>query len=165
MKNNIKKTTYDILLEIVAIAALLGSFYPLLFYNTIDSDVLIPVHYNFLGEADSWGGRSALWHMPLLGLTLYIGLSILQKYPEIYNYPCKVTKKNVNYIYRMGVRLVMHFKVLGLLLLAYINNSSYAAVIGKNFGQSNYVIIFFIMGLLFLGVFFIFKMIFYKPKG
>jgi len=113
MENHQKKPVYvyNKMLEIIAVVMLLGIFYPLLFYNTIDRNVLIPVHYNFFGEVDRWGGRFALWFLPLIGLAFYIGFSILQKYPKTSNYPSKVTEQNARYLHRMGVQLIRHIKV------------------------------------------------------
>ncbi|MCL2510617.1 MAG: DUF1648 domain-containing protein [Bacteroidales bacterium] len=99
MKNHQSKTTYDKIVEVVAVAALLCAFYPLLFYNSIDSNALFPTHYNFAGEVDGWGDRTSLWIMPLIALVFYVGLSIVQKYPKIMNYPCKITEQNVDYHY------------------------------------------------------------------
>jgi hypothetical protein len=164
MENHQKKTAYDRILEIVAIAALLGSFYPLLFYNTIDPNALFPIHYNFAGEPDNWGGRSSLWVMPLIGLAFYIGMSILQKYPKIYNYPRKVTKKNANYLYRMGVQLIRHLKACFLLILAYSNIDMYIEAIGKNSNIAPIVYAVLIAVMFLPIVIYTVKMRRYKPK-
>ena len=132
MKDHQKKTIYDKILEVVAAAALLWAFYPLFFYNNIDSNAVFPTHYNIAGEVDGWGDRSSLLIMPLITLVLYIGFSILQKYPKIYNYPCKVTEQNANYLYRMGVQLMRHVKVYITILFAYSSNDMYSGAISES---------------------------------
>ena len=164
MKNYQKRTPYYKILEVVAIAASLWAFYPLLFYNSIDNNALVPIHYNFFGEVNGWDGRFFLWVLPLVGLAFYIGLSILQRFPKIYNYPCKVTEENEDYIYRMGVQLVRHIKVLMALLFAYLNNASYAIAIGKGVGLNNFIIMPLMAGLLLLVIVYSIKMIRYNRK-
>jgi multisubunit Na+/H+ antiporter MnhG subunit len=153
MENYPQKNIYDKILEVAAIAALLWMFYPLIFYSSIDSNALIPVHFNFAGEADGWGGRSVLWIVPLIGLTLYIGLSILQiglsilqKHLQKCNDPCKVTGKKANYL-RMGMRLakmgwqfISLLKVLCIFMFAYLSNNIYSVAIGKAAGPNMLIV-------------------------
>jgi len=164
MENYLKKTTYDKILEVVAIAALLVGFYPLLYYSSIDSNAVLPTHYNIIGEIDGWGNRSALWTMALIGLTFYIGLSVLQKYPQIYNYPCKVTEQNAHYLYRLGVQLIRQMKVLLVLIFSYANNSIYRVAIGKTIGPDGFVVSVFLLLMLSLLTIYIVKMMQYKSK-
>lgn len=46
----------------------------------------IPIHFNMKGEPDGWGGKWIVWIPLLIALILWIGLSILEKYPHTYNY-------------------------------------------------------------------------------
>jgi hypothetical protein len=164
MENHRKKTAYDKILEVVAIALLLGSFYPLLFYNSIDSNTLVPIHGNFFGEVDRWGDRSNLWIIPLIGLGLYILMSISQKYPTIINYPCKITEKNANYIYRMGVQLVRHIKVFITLTFTYISNIFYRMAIGKDAKLNMFIVYMLFAGIFLLVIIYTIKMRRYKPN-
>jgi len=162
MENHRKKTTYDKILEIVAVAALLVSFCPLLLYHTIHPDDVFPTHYNIAGEIDGWGGRSSLWLIPLIGLAFYIGLSILQKYPKIYNYPCKVTEQNANYLYRMGVQLMRHVKACFMIILAYANNDMYMGAINKNSGPIGILYAILMAGMFVPVIIYAIKMVRYK---
>ena len=158
MKNPQKRTTYDWILEIVSVLALLWSFYPLLFYGRLSDETLIPIHYNLAGEIDGWGGRYFLWIIPLIALVFYIGLSVFEKYYKRSNYPYKVTEENANHLYRQRVRLSRHLKVFSLLIFAYLNNSSYAIAVGKGAGLSKFIMIFLMAGLFLSLIFFYLKM-------
>ena len=151
MVNPQKRTIYDWVLEIISLLALLWSFFPLLFYDRLGNDVLIPIHYNLAGEIDGWGGRHFLWIIPLIALVFYIGLSLFEKFYKRANYPLKVTERNANYLYRQRVRLSRHLKVFSLLIFAYLNNSSYAIAVNKGSGLNKFVMI-FLMGGLFLSL-------------
>lgn len=43
----------------------------------------VPIHFNFRGVADSWGKRSLIWLMPLIGVAQYLFLTFLTTLPEI----------------------------------------------------------------------------------
>ena len=154
MEDYRQKITYKILLEVIAIAALLWAFYPWLCYDSID----------FPAQVDGWGGRSSLLRMPSIALLFYIGLSVLQKFPEIYNYSCEVTEENEDYLYRMGVSLVRYLKIILVFIFAYRNNDMYAEAMGKAFAHSNLVIILSIAVLFLIITIYAIKMKRYKPK-
>jgi len=164
MESYKKKTTYDKILEVVAIAALVWAFYPPIF-NSIDSDAIIPVHFNLAGEVDGWGDSSVLWIMPPIALLLYIGLSIAQKHPKICNYPCRITEQNADYLYKMGVQLIRHIKVSVVLMFAFVSNDIYAVAIGKSSSPNLFIIGIFtgIITLLPI-IIYIRKMCRYKPE-
>jgi hypothetical protein len=162
MDNPQARTLYDKILEIVSLIALLCSFYPVLLYSKLSNEVLIPVHYDLNGEVDGWGGRNSLWIMPLIVLGVYIGLSIVEKYPKAINYPCKVTEQNATYIHRMGVQLMRHIKLFSTLLSAYMNNFAYAVAMGKCSGSSNFIIVLLIAGLCLSAVIYFGRMMLYE---
>ena len=164
MGNYRKKTTYDKILEVIAISALVWAFYPLLFYYNIDSDALLPTHFNLAGEADGWGGRSILWIIPPIALLFYIRLSVLQKFPKIYNYPCKITEQNADYLYKMGEQLIRHIKVSVVLMFAFVSNDIYAVITGK-LSSPNLLVIGILVAIMLLSIIiYIIKMKRYKPE-
>ena len=170
MEKYLKKTIYDKILEVAAIAALLWMFYPLLFYSNIDSNALIPIHYNFFGEVDGWGGRPTLWITPLIGLALYIGLSIfqiglsiLQKHLQKCHDPGKTTAKKANYL-RMGMRLgrmgwqfVSQEKLLSILLFAYVSNNIYSVAIGTTTELNIFILYILIAGMFVVDIIYTIK--------
>jgi len=164
MKDYQSKTTYDKIVEVAAIAALLWAFCPLFFYNSVDNNTLVPVHYNLSGEVDGWSDRTSLWVLPSIALLFYVGLSMLQRCPYMYNYPCEVTKENADHLYRMGVQLVRHVKVLFILIFAHINNASYAIAIGKSVGLNLAINISLLAAIFLTLIIYVIKMLRYKPK-
>jgi hypothetical protein len=46
----------------------------------------MPVHFNLKGEPDRWGEKWVFWIPIIIGMFLWGGLSLLEKYPHIYNY-------------------------------------------------------------------------------
>jgi uncharacterized membrane protein len=50
-----------------------------------------PVHFNFQGEPDRWAEKGSMeyWLLPLTAVVVGIGLLVLLKYPQAYNFPQK----------------------------------------------------------------------------
>jgi hypothetical protein len=131
----VKRGTYGWLLEILAIGGLVWALYPLLLYSSIGESVTIPIHFNFSGEADGWGDRRFLTIPPLIALTLYIGMTVLERFPNIYNYPVKVTETNIDALYRLGVSMIRHIKTVLMFIFAYIGNAAITYVDGGHLKQ------------------------------
>jgi uncharacterized membrane protein len=78
--------------------------YPIYFYFSLP--VTVPAHLNIEGEIDRYGSKETILLMPAVGLFLFIMLTILLRFPHIYNYPVKVTGENAVRIYTSGVRFI-----------------------------------------------------------
>ena len=70
----------------------------------------VPVHFKLNGEADRWGDKWMLIIPILLGIGLWIGLTILQRYPHKYNY-INLTSQNAERQYRNARRIVYVLKI------------------------------------------------------
>ncbi len=60
----------------------------------------IPTHYNFLGEIDGWGEKSVVWWILAIEVSSFVLVSLLSFFPQIHNYPVKVTDENRETLYR-----------------------------------------------------------------
>jgi len=52
----------------------------------------IPTHYNALGQADAFGGKASILLLPIVATVLFIGITIINKFPHIFNYPIKLRR-------------------------------------------------------------------------
>lgn len=59
----------------------------------------IPTHYNFLGEIDGWGERSVVWWILAIEVSSFVLVSLLSFFPQVHNYPVKVTDENREALY------------------------------------------------------------------
>ncbi|MGI6345731.1 MAG: DUF1648 domain-containing protein [Limisphaerales bacterium] len=89
----------------------------------------IPTHYNFSGQADAWGPKSALLYLPLTAVMVWILLSVISFFPSLWNYPVRVTSANVAGLYRCSLNLLLILKLELLVFFAYI---TWAVVEGEN---------------------------------
>ncbi|WP_067029335.1 DUF1648 domain-containing protein [Allomuricauda sp. CP2A] len=73
----------------------------------------IPTHFNFQGQVDGYGHKSALWAIPMLSAGLYLALGLIatKLKPWLMNYPVKVTEENAPKLYPLAFRMlaVMNF--------------------------------------------------------
>lgn len=78
----------------------------------------VPMHFGFSGEADAWGGRGLVLFLPLLTAAIYVALTLLARYPHVFNYPWPITERNAEEQYRLAVRLLRVVK--GVIVLIFL---------------------------------------------
>ncbi len=100
----------------------------------------VPIHFNALGEADNWGGKASLLALPIVGMIIWSGLSILERYPHVYNYVVKITKGNATLQYRSAVALIHFLKNTIAILFAYLTIESVSIASGALEGISPWVL-------------------------
>ena len=59
----------------------------------------IPAHYNAAGEIDRYGSKWEIVFIEAVMWLLYLGIGLLEKYPEIWNTGLKVTPANREKVY------------------------------------------------------------------
>ena len=69
-------------------------------------------HYNAAGEIDSWGGKGMIWFIVIMSWVMYLGITFVEKYPEIWNTGVKITKKNAEKVYRLLKYLICTSKLI-----------------------------------------------------
>jgi uncharacterized membrane protein len=72
----------------------------------------VPVHFDAFGTPNGWAGRGAALLLPVVGSSLYVVLSVLQRFPRLYNYPVRVTAHNAERLYRLGRQLLLSVKLI-----------------------------------------------------
>jgi uncharacterized membrane protein len=80
----------------------------------------VPIHLNARGEVDGWGSPWLMLLLPMIGLGLWIGLSLVQRNPEMYNYPVELNEDNQEVQYALAVRFIRFIKASTMILFAYI---------------------------------------------
>ncbi|MCB0849064.1 MAG: DUF1648 domain-containing protein [Bacteroidetes bacterium] len=88
---------------------------------------IIPTHYNSAGQVDGFGGKGYIFTWPLIATFLFIGLTILNKFPHVFNYPTNITADNALRKYTNATRLIRYLKfiiviVFGLITFKTIQN-------------------------------------------
>jgi len=93
----------------------------------------IPIHYNGAGQADGFGRKAIILTLPLIATILFIGLTVLNKFPHIFNYPTNITHDNALIQYTNATKLIRYLKfiivfIFGLIVFKTIQNANEEAV-------------------------------------
>lgn len=118
-KIEVPGSAFEKLLNAIAVLSYIGMVV-YLFVQYGDLPDQVPVHYNGAGEVDRWGGRGQLFLLPFIGAGLWIGMTVIEKYPHTYNY-VNLTEENAEVQYKNGRRMVNVLKNEILILFSFIN--------------------------------------------
>ena len=112
-------TTVDKLVEFIGLLLLIATWI-LSVMSFSELPETIPIHYNSAGEADSFGEKTYIFTLPIIATVLYIGMSILNKHPHVFNYPTKITEKNALAQYTTATRIIRLLKLIIILVFGFI---------------------------------------------
>ena len=90
----------------------------------------IPTHFNIAGEPDGYGSKSTLWILPVTAVIMYIGMTILELFPHIYNYPVEITPENAVRQYRIATRLIRILKTIIAILFSFLSYQTIKTALG-----------------------------------
>jgi len=127
-KLKLELTTFDKTLEILGWTSILA-IWVLTITNYTNLPDTIPIHYNGAGQADGFGGKATILTLPLIATVLFVGMTILNKFPHIFNYPTNITQDNALRQYTNATRMIRYLKfiiviIFGLIAFKTIQNAN-----------------------------------------
>lgn len=118
-KIDIPGTVFERFLNVVSVLVFLAMLVFLFVqYGRLPDQV--PGHYNGAGQVDRWGGKEELFLLPVIGAALWIGMTVLEKYPHTYNY-LNLTEGNAEAQYKNGRLMMNVLKNEMVILFSWIN--------------------------------------------
>ncbi len=115
----IYRTWYDYLTESGCLLLLIGtSIYLAVAWAGIPSE--IPGYYNALGQIDKFTGKGSLISLLLVVWIMYLGMSVIEKFPQVWNTGVAVTAENRNRIYRILKDLLKTMKFFVVSVFTYL---------------------------------------------
>jgi len=122
----------------------------------------IPTHFDFAGKADDFGSKATIFLLPIIGTVLFVGLTVLNRFPHIFNFPTKITEENALRQYTLATKMLRFLKTAILLIFSFIVHKIYSAASGKSDGMG-YWFMPLLLGLIFVPIiYYIIKM--FKAK-
>ncbi len=115
----LKLNVADIILESFGWLAILA-IWGLVISNYSSLPDSIPIHFNAAGSPDKFGGKATLFVLPIMSSILFFGLTFLNKFPEIFNYPIQITQANAPAQYRNITRMIKYLKMIIALIFGFI---------------------------------------------
>ncbi|MEZ4793358.1 MAG: DUF1648 domain-containing protein [Gelidibacter sp.] len=144
----------DVIAEIISVSLLVM----LIIYTSlkfVDMPDTIPTHFNFKGEADGFGSKNTMWLLPGIGILIYVGFSILNRFPHLHNYMVNITESNALKNYRFSTRVLRFVTVFVMILFFYIQYTIVLHVKNQSALLSNWFIPSIIIATILLPVFLI----------
>ncbi|PIC79336.1 hypothetical protein CSV75_12115 [Sporosarcina sp. P18a] len=140
---------FDVLVIALFAAALV---YLLLQWNQLPDR--IPAHFGANGEVDRYGSKIELLLLSVIGVVMWVGLWIVEKYPYMFNY-MNLRPDNVEIQYRYGVLFMNVIKNLSTLVVIFLLWQSVDIALAR-IGSLNAPILITLLVLLFsaIGVYF-----------
>lgn len=115
----VKRNKYDIIVELICLIALIGtSVYLGINWNRIPEEV--PMHYNVMGDINRWGQKGELLFLFFLTWIMYIGLTVIGRFPGIWNTGVTVTKENKERVYRILKSMLGTIKLLTVIIFVFL---------------------------------------------
>ena len=115
----IENTKADRILDLIGWILLIGTLaYLILGWSSFPDQ--IPMHYNGAGEIDRWGGKGEIIVIEVVMWILYLGIGLVEKYPQIWNTGVEVTPQNREKVYRILKYMLKTLKTLTALIFAYL---------------------------------------------
>ena len=92
-------TGFQKTLNLFSILALVLAFlYPFLKWDQIPDTII--THWGFSGQPDGWGPKGTIWIIPAVSLLLYLPLTILERFPSVWNVPVRTTQRDQKWVYQ-----------------------------------------------------------------
>jgi uncharacterized membrane protein len=151
-KIKIKSEPIDRIVEsigVIGIILLIGL--PVFYYSSLPD--IIPRYYGSSGEPDGFSGKGIIWTLPAIGLVMYVGMAMLNKFPHIFNYLIEITTENAERQYKIATKLLRFLNTIIACVFCYITYATIQTALGKQSGLGSYftpifmVLIFGIIGI------------------
>lgn len=115
----VPKTKMEVLHDVIS-AVVLISMFAYLFFLWPSLPETLPIHFNAKGQADGWSGRGTLFLLPVIISLVFLGLTILRKYPHKFNYLRQISAENAARHYRLAITALSWIKIEIVVLFAYV---------------------------------------------
>ena len=95
---------------------------------------IIPIHFNAAGEVNNYGSKRTIFLAPVIATIIFWVLSMLNKYPWIFNYMVDITESNAARQYAIATRLLRFLKLNIVIIVAIVTIYIYLSVKGISKG-------------------------------
>ena len=123
----IKNSLADIIMEVLGLVMLIGApLYLVIRWPSIPDK--LPMHYNFAGEIDRWGGKGEVLFLVVMVWILYLMISLVEHFPSVWNTGVQVTPENRMRVYRTLKYMVKTLKLAMTLVFTFLIFNTVAGI-------------------------------------
>jgi hypothetical protein len=94
----------------------------------------IPTHFGFSGPPNGFGPKTSLLELPVIAILFYFVLTLLSRFPQVFNYPVKVTEGNSGRLHSLGVAVVGWLKAELVWTFAWLTLTTVRVALGQSSG-------------------------------
>jgi uncharacterized membrane protein len=80
----------------------------------------IPTHFDARGQVNGWGSPRSLFFFLLFSIAMYLLLTVVSRFPSLFNYPVKVTELNRPQLEQLALSLLSWTKAEMLVFFVWI---------------------------------------------
>ena len=123
----VKNSPADIIMEALGLVMLIGTpLYLVIRWPSIPNK--LPMHYNFAGEIDRWGGKGEVLFLVVMVWILYLMISLVEHFPSVWNTGVQVTLENRMRVYRTLKYMVKTLKLAMTLVFTFLIFNTVAGI-------------------------------------
>jgi uncharacterized membrane protein len=126
-------TSGERMMELLSIV-MLGIMWLLVIFYFAKLPDPVPVHFDAKGEPDAYGSKTISVFLPIIAGLLFAGMTIINRYPHIFNYPVKITPENARRQYSFATRLVRLLKLVIMFVFLLIEYFMFRTALGQSAG-------------------------------
>lgn len=125
---------------------------------------IIPTHFNAAGFPDNQGSKVSLLAFPAVGTVLYLSITLLNRYPHLFNYTVTITPENAALHYAVATRMMRYIKLVILVVFSLIVLFTYFTSAGITHGLGG-LFLPFVFGLLCIPVIVLIRQSLKRPNA
>ena len=120
-----KKTAFSKIANLISLLSVVGIvLYVIIMWKNIPD--MIPGHYNIAGEIDKYSSKNSIWIILVVQILLFTMMSVLERFPNIWNTGVKTTDKNREVVYTTLRNMQTYLKMMIMLYFSYMTFQSIA---------------------------------------
>lgn len=118
-----KKTTFSKIANLISLLSVVGIvLYVIITWKNIPD--MIPGHYNIAGEIDKYSSKNSIWILIVVQILLFTMMSVLERFPNIWNTGVKITEENRERVYTNLRNMQTYLKMMIMIYFSYMTFQS-----------------------------------------
>ncbi len=118
-----KKTIFSKITNLISLLSVVGIvLYVIITWKNIPD--MIPGHYNIAGEIDKYSSKNSIWILIVVQILLFTMMSVLERFPNIWNTGVQITDENVERVYTNLRNMQTYLKMMIMIYFSYMTFQS-----------------------------------------
>lgn len=143
-KIKVRYSVYDKIINSLAIILMVWIVF-ITYKNYVQMPENVPIHFGISGEADRWGSKINFLVLPVVGILMYLLLTVIGYFPYVGNFIVNITEKNAKSQYGLAISMLNFMKLIILVLFSYIQYNVIDIAYGNETSMNGWIMAFFMI--------------------